>query len=90
LIFLSHQLSEVNFFQHENSGERKGVFSGIVDDTRGVEYSLLKGTKVGAGLEQSGVGISSRYMRDLLTLNTITRRFLTRQELQKHCMRDIT
>jgi hypothetical protein len=28
-------------------------------------------------------------LRDLLSLNTITRRFLTGQELQKHCMRDV-
>jgi hypothetical protein len=47
----------VNFFGNEYLGQRKGVFSGIVDDPRGVEYSLLKGTKVGAGPEQSGVGI---------------------------------
>jgi len=40
LICLSRQLSEVNFFQHENLGQQKGVFSGIVDDTRGVEYAL--------------------------------------------------
>jgi len=48
----------VNFFGHETSGQRNGVFSGIVDDTGGVEYSLYNGTKVGAGPEQSGVGIS--------------------------------
>jgi len=46
-------------------------FSGIVDETRGVVYSLWKGMKVGAGPEQSGVCISSRYLRDLLSLNTI-------------------
>jgi len=45
----------VNFFRHENSGQWKGVFSGIVDDTRGVEYTLEKGTKVGAGPEQPRV-----------------------------------
>ena len=65
-------MSEVNFFRHQNWGQRKGVFSGIVDDAGGVEYSLKKGTKVGAGPEQPGVGISSRYLRDLLNLNTIT------------------
>ena len=36
------------------------VFAGIVHDTRAVEYSLLNGTKVGDGPEQSGVGISSQ------------------------------
>jgi len=72
LICLSRQLSEVNFFWHGNSGQRNGVISVIVDNTGGVEYSLLKGTKVGAGPEQSGVGISSRYLRDLLSLNTST------------------
>jgi hypothetical protein len=36
----SRQLSEVNFFGHENSGQRNGVFSGNVYVTRGVEYSL--------------------------------------------------
>ena len=40
MICLSHQLSEVNFFWHENLGQRKGFFSGIVEDTRGVEYSV--------------------------------------------------
>ena len=40
LICLSHQLSEVNFFRHENSGQRKGDFRGIVDDMRGVDYTL--------------------------------------------------
>jgi len=48
---LSLQLSELTFFQNENSGQWKGVFSGIVDDTRGVEYSLWKGMNVGAGPE---------------------------------------
>jgi hypothetical protein len=38
----------------------------------GGEYLLLKGTNVGAGPEQSGVGISPRYLGDLLTLNSIT------------------
>jgi len=51
----SRQLSEVNFFQHENQGKQKGVFSGIVNDTRGAEYTLQKGTKVGAGPEKPGV-----------------------------------
>jgi len=72
LICLSRQLSEVNFFRHDNSGQRNGLFSGIVDDMGGVEYSLWKGTKVGAGAEQSGVGTSSLYLRDLWSLNTIT------------------
>jgi len=40
LICLSRQLSEVNFFRHENSGQCKGVVSGIVDITRGVEYPV--------------------------------------------------
>ena len=88
MIGLSRQLSEVNFFQHEISGQRKGVFTGIVDDTRRVEYLLETGMKVGAGPEQSGVGISSANLRDLLSLNSITRRFLTCQELQKHFIRD--
>jgi len=55
LICLSRQLSEVNIFRHENSGQQNGVFSGIVDDKRGVEYTLWKGTKVGAGPEQPRV-----------------------------------
>jgi hypothetical protein len=62
----------VNIFGHENSGQRNGVFSGIVDDMEGVKYLLKKGMKVGAGPEQSGVGISSRYLRDVLSLTTIT------------------
>jgi len=33
-------MSEVNFFRHENLGQQEGVFSGIVDDTQGVEYTL--------------------------------------------------
>ena len=45
--------------------------------------------KVGAGPEQSGAGISSRYLRDLLSLNTIKRRFFTRHKMQKPCMRDV-
>jgi hypothetical protein len=49
----------VNFFQHENSGQWKGVCYGNVDDVQGVEYSLLKGMNVSAGLEQSGVGVTS-------------------------------
>ena len=49
----------MNIFQHENSEQWKGVFSGIVDDTREVEYSLLKGSTFGAGPEQSGMGINS-------------------------------
>jgi hypothetical protein len=40
MICLGRQLSEENFFWHENSGHWQGVFSGIVDDMRGVEYSL--------------------------------------------------
>jgi hypothetical protein len=57
-------MSEVNFFWHENPGQGNGVYSGIVDDTGGVEYSLEKRTKVGAGPEQSVVGISSPYLRE--------------------------
>jgi len=45
----------VNFFRHENPGEWKGVFSGIVDDTRGVQYTPQNATKVGAGPEQPSV-----------------------------------
>jgi len=37
---LSRLLSEVNFFWHVNSGQQKVVFSQIVDNTQGVEYSL--------------------------------------------------
>ena len=40
MICLSRQLSEVNFIRHENSGEWKRVFPGIVDDTQGAEYTL--------------------------------------------------
>jgi len=61
----------MNFFRHENSWQQNGVVSGVVDDTGGVQYSLWKGPKVGGGPEQSGVDISSRYLRDLLRLNTI-------------------
>jgi len=32
VICLSRQLSEVNFFRHENLGQREVVFSGIVDE----------------------------------------------------------
>jgi hypothetical protein len=62
VICLSHQLPEVNIFQDENSGQWNGVFSGIVDDTGGVDYSIQTGTKFGAGPEQSGVGIRTQYM----------------------------
>ena len=55
LIYLSLQLSDVNFFRHENSGQRNGVFSGIVDVMGGVEYTPWKGTKVGTGHEQACV-----------------------------------
>jgi hypothetical protein len=37
---------------HEYSGQWTGVSADIVDDTRGVEYTLLNGTKVGAGPQQ--------------------------------------
>jgi len=40
MICLSCQLSEMNFFRNENLGQRNEVFSGIVDDMGGVEYSL--------------------------------------------------
>jgi len=53
----------VNFFRHNNWGQPKGVFSGIVDDTRRVEYLLLNQNKVVAEPEQSGVGESSRYFQ---------------------------
>jgi len=89
LIYLSRQLCEVTYFRHYKSGQQKGLFAGIVDNTQGVKYSLQKGMKVGAGPEQSGVGISSANLRDLLSLNTITRRFLIRQELHKHCIWDV-
>jgi hypothetical protein len=52
----------VNFFRHENLGQRKGILSCIGNNKRGVEYSLWNGTKVGAGPGNSGVGISSRYL----------------------------
>jgi len=63
----------VNFFRHENLGKRNGVISGIVNDTGGVEYSLSKEMNVGGRPEQSGVGISSRYLRDLLSINHYAR-----------------
>jgi len=89
---LSRQLAEVNLFQYELSVEWKGVFSDIVDDKQGVEYTLYNGMKVGVGPEQP-VGckltILSANLRDVLSLITITRRFLTRQELQKHCICDV-
>ena len=77
MICFSRQLSEVNFFQQDNLEQWNVVFCGIVDDTEGMENSLETGTKVGAGPEQSGVGISSRYLTDLLSLKT------PRQELPK-------
>jgi hypothetical protein len=40
MICLSLQLSEVNFFRHQNLGQWKVVFSGIIKDMRGVEYTL--------------------------------------------------
>jgi hypothetical protein len=86
---VSLQLSEVNIFQHDILGPWTGVFSGIGDVMRGVEYALQKGTEVGAGPEQSCAGISIRYLRDLLNLNTIRRRLITHQELLKHSMRDV-
>jgi hypothetical protein len=89
VICFSLQLPEVNFFRHENLGQQTWVFSGIVDDTQRVEYSLLNGKMVEAGPEQSGVDISSHYLRDLLSLNTITLRFLTCQELQNHYICDV-
>jgi len=55
MICISRQLSEVNIFRHENSGQQHGVFSAIVDDTRGAEYTLLKRMTVGAGPELPGV-----------------------------------
>ena len=53
----------MNFFRHEHSGQQEGVISGIVDDTQEVEYSLWKEMKVGAGPEQSGVSVGSRYFQ---------------------------
>jgi len=69
----------VNFFQYDNLGQQNGVFSGIVDYTLEVGYSLLNRIKVGSGPELSGVGISSQYIRDLLNFNTVNGRFHTRQ-----------
>jgi hypothetical protein len=40
VLCLSRQLSKLNFFQDENSGQLNGVFSAIVDNTGGVKYSL--------------------------------------------------
>jgi hypothetical protein len=37
-----------------------------------VEYSLEKKRKVGTGPERSGAGITSRYLRDLMKLTSIT------------------
>jgi len=37
VIVLIRQLSEVNIFQHHNSGQQKAVISSIVDVTRAVE-----------------------------------------------------
>jgi len=45
--------------------------------------------KVGPGPKQSGVGISFANLRDVLNLNTITRRLLLCQELQQHCMHNV-
>jgi hypothetical protein len=59
MICFGRQPSEVNFYLHDNSGQLTGIISHIVDDMRGVEYSVLQGTKVGAGPEHSFVGISS-------------------------------
>jgi hypothetical protein len=38
--FLSRQLSEVNFFRHEDSGQQTGVFAGIVVKTRGIKHAV--------------------------------------------------
>jgi len=40
LICSCRQLSKVNIIWHETSGQWNEVLSGIVDDTRGVEYTL--------------------------------------------------
>jgi hypothetical protein len=63
-MYLSCQLSEVNFIQHENSAQQKGVFSGIVDNLQGMDYSLSTVMQVDAGPELSSMGISSQYLRD--------------------------
>ena len=63
VIWLSRGLSVWKCFQHENSGQRNRVFTDIVDDMRGMEYTLFKGTKIGAGSDQPGVGVSSRYFQ---------------------------
>ena len=56
-------MSEEKYFRQENLGQQKGVISGIVDDTRGVENTLQNVTKSGAGPEQPGVGISLQYFQ---------------------------
>ena len=83
----------MNFFQYENSWQQKWVFSGIVNDTQGVVNIPWKETNFGAGSEQPGgrrLTILSANFSDLLSFNTITRRFHTHQQSQKHSMRDIT
>jgi hypothetical protein len=55
MIWLSHQFSEVFFFPHENSEQRKRIVFSIVDDMRVAEYTVQKGMKVVACPEQSGV-----------------------------------
>jgi hypothetical protein len=72
----------MSFFQHGNLGQPKRVFAGIVDDPRRVVYSQYNRKQVGAAPEQSDVRTSSGILRDLLSLNNITRRFRTCEELQ--------
>ena len=55
LIGLSHQLCQVIFCWNENSMQRKGVFSGIVKDSCGVEFTLQHGTNAGGGPAQPRV-----------------------------------
>jgi hypothetical protein len=60
----------------------------MVDDTGGVEYTLYNGMKVGTGLS-SLMCILRIIPTNLLSQNTITRRFLTPQELQISYMPDV-
>jgi len=72
-------------------GNGKGSFLAL--STTWEEWSIQcrNGRKLLLGLSSlvCKLTILSANLRDLLSLNTITRKFLTRQELQKCCMRNV-
>jgi hypothetical protein len=52
VICVSRKLSKMNFIWHEYHWEWKGVISGFVDDTQGVQYTLLNTMNVGSEPQQ--------------------------------------